>query len=160
MTMAPNPATAADVPEIERLVATAYTKYVARIGKPPAPMLADYRALVAASSVWVARAEDGLAGVLVLLPEPDHLLLDNIAVAPVHQGQGLRRRLMAFAECQAFRRGYAEVRLYTHVLMHENLALYRRLGYEETGRGEQAGYDRVFMRKRVAPDPARPKARV
>ena len=67
---------------------------------------------------------------------------------------------MAFAEREALRRGYGEVRLYTHVTMHENLTLYRRLGYEETGRGEQAGHDRVFMRKRVAERPANPKPRV
>ena len=34
--------------------------------------------------------------------------------------------------------------------MTENIALYTRLGFEETGRGRQDGYDRVFMRKQVA----------
>ena len=29
--------------------------------------------------------------------------------------------------------------------MTENIALYRRLGFVETGRGQEAGYDRVFM---------------
>ena len=33
--------------------------------------------------------------------------------------------------------------------MTENIALYARLGFEETGRGHEAGYDRVFMRKRI-----------
>ncbi len=143
-------ATATDVPDIEGLISAAYSKYVVRIGKPPSPMLADYPALVAGSSVWIVRRDDRLAGVLVLLPRPDHLLLDNIAVSPAHQGQGLGRRLMAFAEREAVRRGYAEVRLYTHAKMHENLALYRGLGYEETGRSVQDGYDRVFLRKRLA----------
>jgi hypothetical protein len=31
--------------------------------------------------------------------------------------------------------------------MAENVAFYERLGYETTGRGRQAGYDRIFMRK-------------
>jgi len=146
----PVPAAIADVPEIERLIAAAYAKYVARLGKPPSPMLADYRALVSAAAVWVVRGDDGLAGVLVLLPQPDHLLLDNIAVAPAQQGRGLGRQLMAFAEAEARRRGLPEVRLYTHAKMHENLAIYRKRGYAETGRAEQAGYDRVFMRKRLA----------
>ena len=33
--------------------------------------------------------------------------------------------------------------------MHENLVFYPRLGYVEYARGERAGYDRVFMRKRL-----------
>ena len=35
-------ATAADVPAIEEIVNEAYRHYVARIGKPPGPMLDDY----------------------------------------------------------------------------------------------------------------------
>jgi hypothetical protein len=33
--------------------------------------------------------------------------------------------------------------------MTENIAMYPRLGYRETGRGEQAGYARVFFAKRL-----------
>jgi ribosomal protein S18 acetylase RimI-like enzyme len=86
----------------------------------------------------------------VLLPKPDHLLLDNIAVRPERQGQGLGRRLIEFAEAEARRLGYRELRLYTHEKMVENIALYRRLGFEQTGRGHEAGYDRVFMTKHLA----------
>jgi hypothetical protein len=45
------------------------------------------------------------------------------------------------------RRGYSEIRLYTHQTMVENQRFYASIGYEETGRGSEAGYDRVFMRK-------------
>ena len=47
------------------------------------------------------------------------------------------------------RLGYREIRLYTHKTMVENQRLYASIGYEETGRGSEAGYDRVFMRKRL-----------
>jgi ribosomal protein S18 acetylase RimI-like enzyme len=87
------------------------------------------------------------------VPQPDHLLLDNIAVRPDQQGQGLGRRLIAFAEDEARRLAFAELRLYTHEKMVENIALYTRLGFAETGRGHQAGYDRVFMTKRLTTDP-------
>ena len=33
--------------------------------------------------------------------------------------------------------------------MVENQRLYASMGYEETGRGIEAGYDRVFMRKQL-----------
>jgi GNAT superfamily N-acetyltransferase len=142
-------AVAADVAAIERIVHDAYVKYVARIGKQPGPMLDDYAARVAAGEVFVGVEGDEVAGILVLERASDHLLLDNIAVAPAWQGRGVGRLLLDFADAEARRAGYAELRLYTHVLMHENIALYTRLGWQEHGRGEQAGFQRVFMRKQV-----------
>ena len=148
-TPAIRPAVAADVPAIERIVHDAYVKYVARIGKQPGPMLDDYAARVAAGEVSVCADGDEIAGMLVLEPAADYLLLDNIAVAPAWQGRGVGRLLLDFADAEARRAGHTELRLYTHVLMHENIALYARLGWQETGRGEQSGFQRVFMRKAV-----------
>ena len=137
-----------DVATVEAIVCEAYAIYIDRIGKPPGPMLDDYPALVSAGVVSVLEAPDGaIAAIIVLLPKPDHLLLDNIAVRRASQGQGLGRRLIAFAEAEALRLGYREIRLYTHEMMTENVALYTRLGFVETGRGHQAGYNRVFMAK-------------
>ncbi len=136
---------------VEAIVIAAYSIYVERIGKAPGPMLDDYAGLIAAGAVTVLEDPDGaIAAIIVLLPKPDHLLLDNIAVHPDRQGRGLGRRLIAFAESEARRLGYAELRLYTHETMIENIALYTRLGFRETGRGQEAGYDRVFMTKPIA----------
>ena len=140
-------ATAADVPAIVDIVDRAYRHYIVRIGKPPGPMLDDYLARVSEDAVWVLQDGPAIAGILVLLSAPEYLLLDNIAIAPERQGRGLGRRLLAFAESEALRRGYREIRLYTHQTMIENQRLYASIGYEETGRGSEAGYDRVFMRK-------------
>jgi ribosomal protein S18 acetylase RimI-like enzyme len=143
------PARPADLPDIARTVHDAYAHYVERMGQRPGPMDDDYPARIAEQAVWVIERDGLIAGLLVLLPEPDHLLLDNVAVARTHQGRGIGRQLVAFAEAEARRRGHREIRLYTHVTMTENQALYRRLGFEETHRGEQAGFARVFMRKRL-----------
>jgi ribosomal protein S18 acetylase RimI-like enzyme len=143
-------ATAADVSVIGQIVEQAYRHYIPRVGKPPGPMLDDYAARVLEGVVWVIAEGSAVAGIIVLLPRPEYLLLDNIAVAPARQGSGLGRRLLAFAEAEAVRRGYREIRLYTHRTMTENQRLYAAIGYEETGRGTEAGYDRVFMRKRLA----------
>ena len=137
---------------VEAIVIAAYSIYVERIGKPPGPMLDDYTGLIAAGAVSVLEDPDGVvAALVVLLPKPDHLLLDNIAVRPDRQGRGLGRQLIAFAESEALRLGYAELRLYTHEKMTENIALYSGLGFRETGRGHEAGYDRVFMTKKIGP---------
>jgi ribosomal protein S18 acetylase RimI-like enzyme len=142
-------AAAADAAVIGQIVEQAYRHYIPRIGKPPGPMLDDYAARISEGVVWVIEEAAAIAGIIVLLPKPDHLLLDNIAVAPARQGSGLGRRLLAFAEAEAVRRGYGEIRLYTHQTMTENQRLYIAIGYEETGRGTEAGYERVFMRKRL-----------
>jgi ribosomal protein S18 acetylase RimI-like enzyme len=141
------PAIAADVPAIAKIVDHAYRHYIARMGKPPGPMLEDYAARVSEGVVWVLEEGAVIAAIIVLLPGVNHLLLDNIAVSPNHQGLGLGRRLLAFAETEALRRGYREIRLYTHQTMVENQRLYASIGYQETGRGTEAGFDRVFMRK-------------
>jgi ribosomal protein S18 acetylase RimI-like enzyme len=129
-------AASADLPAIERIVRDAYSVYLKRLGKPPGPMLDDYAAIVAAGRAFV-------------VDEPDHMLLNNVAVAPGSQGRGFGRALIDFAEGEARARGFRELRLYTHERMTENIALYRRLGFEETHRGEVSGYARVFMRKRI-----------
>jgi ribosomal protein S18 acetylase RimI-like enzyme len=143
-------ATVADVPVIGQIVEQAYRHYIPRIGKPPGPMLDDYGAHVSEGVVWVIEEGSNIAGIIVLLPRPDYLLLDNIAVAPARQGSGFGRRLLAFAEAEAVSRGYREIRLYTHQTMTENQRLYAAIGYKEIGRGTEAGYERVFMRKRLA----------
>lgn len=109
----------------------------------------DYRALIEAGRVHVLEDGGSVAGLAVLVPEADALLLDNLAVAPACHGRGLGRRLLAFAEAAARAAGFARVRLYTNEAMTENIALYGRLGYRETGRGEDKGFRRVFMEKRL-----------
>jgi len=144
------PAVAADAAAIAAIVRDAYGMYLPRMPKPPGPMLDDYDAVVARGEASALEIDGRIAGIIVLVDEPDHLLLENVAVAPSHKGQGLGRRLVEFAEAEARRRGFAEVRLYTHETMTENQALYRRLGFVETHRARQDGYARVFMSKRLS----------
>src|SRR5215470_7595593 len=125
-------ATAADVSVITEIVDQAYRHYTARIGKPPGPMLDDYATRVSEGVVWVLQESNVIVGIIVLVPSANYLLLDNIAVSPARQGLGLGRQLLAFAESEALRRGYSEIRLYTHQVMVENQRLYASIGYQET----------------------------
>ena len=143
------PATPEDRAAVEAIVRNAYSVYLERMGQPPGPMLDDYPAQIAAGSVSVLDEDGEIVAIIVLLAKPDYLLLDNIAVRPDRQGTGLGRQMIAFAETEARRRSFTELRLYTHETMIENIALYTRLGFVETGRGHEAGYDRVFMTKRL-----------
>lgn len=143
------PARAGQEAAIRALVRGAYALYVPRMGKEPGPMLDDYGARVAEGSAYVLEHDGAIRGALVLLDFSDYLLLDNIAIDPSRQGQGLGRILIDFAEAEAVRRGYSEIRLYTHECMTENIAMYPRLGYEESHRVTEKGYARIYMRKKV-----------
>ena len=105
-------------------------------------------------AAWAGGFEQVGVGMLVLLERPNHLLLDNIAVAPDSHGRGIGRALLRFAEAEARRRGHRELRLYTHEMMTENIALYARAGWTLTGRAVQDGFSRLFFRKELAPEDA------
>ncbi len=142
------PATAADEPAIRACAGAAYTRYIAAIGRKPAPMLADYAADIAAGHVHAATDAAGiLQGFIVFFPEGGRMLLENVAVLPSAAGRGLGKALMAHCEAAARQAGLGAVELYTNEKMVENLAIYPRLGYVETGRRREDGFNRVFFRK-------------
>ncbi|GAA4252340.1 GNAT family N-acetyltransferase [Dactylosporangium darangshiense] len=138
-----------DAEAVRALVRAAYAHYVPRIGREPAPMSADYEALIAEGRVWIAGRPP--VGVLVLIPREDHLLLDNVAVAHRARGTGVGAALLAFAEERARALGLPRIRLYTNAAMHENLAYYPRHGYTETHRTSESGFHRVYFEKPTPP---------
>jgi N-acetylglutamate synthase-like GNAT family acetyltransferase len=144
-------AQADDVAAVHQLVQDAYAKYRSRIDVTPAPLTADYAALVASGHVWVADLDGAVAGVLVLEARPDHLLVENVAVAPSAQGSGVGAALLQRAEHEATARGLTELRLFTHERMTENLAYYPRRGYVETHRTDDGTFHRVHFAKRLTP---------
>lgn len=140
-------ATRDDVEAIRALVDGAYSPYIARIGKPPGPMLDDYQQVVEDHEVYVALEAGQVAGVLVMQREGSDMLLANVAVLPACKGKGLGKALMQFCEEYARQAGCQAIRLYTHERMTENIAIYQKLGYHETHRAHEHGFARVFMRK-------------
>ena len=137
----------ADLEIVRAIVDRAYGVYVERIGMRPGPMDADYLDGVDRGLVWVAVEGEAVVGLIVLVEEPDHLLIENVAVDPARQGEGVGRALLGFAEDSARAAGLDAIRLYTHEKMSENLALYAHLGYREFERRSQTGFDLVFLRK-------------
>jgi len=122
-------AAAEDAAAVRALTRTAYAKWVPLIGREPKPMHADYDRAVAEHRVDLALLGGELAGLIETIEQPDHLLIENVAVAPSFQGRGVGRRLMAHAEQLARELRRTELRLYTNARFAENVALYRRLGY-------------------------------
>src|ERR1022692_3437062 len=143
------PADVTDVAALRVVASAAYDRYVRRIGRAPAPMTADYTRTVRSGHAWVAVEHGEVVGLVVLVAQRDHLLLENVAVLPAAQGRGIGARLMTLAEDLARGLHLSEIRLYTNEAMTENLSYYPRHGYFETHRAEQDGFQRVFFRKRL-----------
>ena len=134
---------------IARCVNEAFTPYIARIGKPPAPMLADFPKIIASGQVWVAEIDTEVVGVLVQYETESGFYIDTVAVLPALQGAGVGRALLLFAESEATRRGFHSIYLCTNVKMTENQIFYPRIGYVEYERKLDHGYDRIFYRKQL-----------
>ncbi len=141
------PAVSEDLPRVREIVDAAYSPYVARMGRPPQPMLDDYAARLAAGELQVLEVAGRVEGLLVLVERPEGLLLHNVAVDPAVKGRGYGSLLLAAAERQARARGFARLTLYTHATMTENQALYRRKGWRLADRITEDGFERFYFVK-------------
>ena len=142
-------ATLADVPGVTACVCEAYVHYIERIGMRPGPMLEDFEETIRDTQVHVAEAQGQILGVAVFKVTAEGFYLDNIAVRPSAKGTGIGRTLLELAESEARKHGYGSIYLATHELMHENRALYSRVGYVEYDHRVVNGYPRVFFRKQL-----------
>jgi ribosomal protein S18 acetylase RimI-like enzyme len=142
-------ATLDDVEAISALTDAAYAKYIPLIGRKPQPMTADYSKLVIENSIWLLFAGNQLVGVLVLVYEPENVLIYSVAIRPEYQHQGLGQRLLAWSEQQAVQAGYKSIRLYTNERFEDNIRLYKRLGYKETSKEPFLNSIVVFMAKQL-----------
>lgn len=130
----------------------AYAKWIPLIGREPKPMGADYEAAIRAHRFDLLYRDGRLSALVETIVQPDHLLIENLAVLPACQGLGLGRRLMAHVESLAAAKGFAEVRLYTNKLFAENIAFYARLGYRVFKEEEWPGRGiAVHMSKAITP---------
>ncbi len=111
------------------------------------------RAELAAAGAAIAWLGKAAVGCVRFDVSGDHLHVRRLAVAPSHQGRGVGRALMRWAEAEAAHRGLVDVTLGVRLALPGNLAFYRHLGYEATGQHAHPGYERptsVSMRKRVS----------
>ncbi|KAL4731132.1 hypothetical protein ACLX1H_000093 [Fusarium chlamydosporum] len=143
-----------DIPYIQSIVNAAYSKYIPRMNKFPAPITTDYQALLKSPnhSIFVLRqTENDVVGALVLYHEENatEVQIDNVVVDSKAQGQGYGRVLMRYAEDFAKHHRCNAVKLYTNVVMVENLGLYVKMGFIETERRTEDGFERVYFRKEL-----------
>lgn len=137
----------AEAGAITAIVMAAYAKWVPVIGREPMPMRVDYEKAVLEHRFDLAVEGDEILGLIETVPHPDHLWIDNVAVAPAAQGRGIGRMLLAFTEERARAAGHPELRLVTNGAFDSNVALYTRLGFEVDRIEDFMNGKAIYMRK-------------
>lgn len=138
-------ATPEDAANVRDLTRAAYAKWIAILGREPKPMTADYDVAVRDHIIDLLYLNGEPAALIEMHPEPDHLLVVNVAVSPACQGRGFGRALLAHAEELASSLGLRELRLYTSVYLTDNVKLYKRVGYKVDREEEAAPHLGVFV---------------
>lgn len=121
-------AAGADLEAVIAVQRAAYARNRALLGVEPLPLQADYSAIFRDYEVWVT-GNDVIAGVLILEPRPQDLLIWSIATDPQSQQAGLGRAMLAAAEVRARALGLATMRLYTGATLRHLVDWYSRHGY-------------------------------
>ena len=133
-----------DADSLSACIDAAYAHYAERISDMP-PVSEDCAEEIEKYLVWVAESDGRIIGGLILVPSDGFIKLANVAVHPDVKGAGMGKRLLTLAESEAIRRGYAEMRLNTHVDMPENVQLYSRNGWVLMGKKGNT----ITMRKQL-----------
>jgi len=144
------PARRDDVDAIRTLVRAAYVKWVPLIGREPMPMRVDYAAAIAEHDFDLLCDGDTIVGLIETEHRPDHLWIENVAVHPDRQGQGLGKKLLKWAEKRAEVAGTGELRLLTNEAFEANIKLYNKVGYRiDRTEPFHLGGTTVYMSKRI-----------
>jgi GNAT superfamily N-acetyltransferase len=142
-------ATVADLAAITALQQAAYARNRELLGVEPLPLQADYAEVLAGYEVWLMDGTEGLAGVLILEPRSEDLLIWSVAASPQRQGHGLGNRLLDAAEQRARQLGHRTLRLYTGDKLTANVTWYERHGYVQERIEQLADRRLVHMIKRI-----------
>ena len=137
---------------MSRIAKAAYHVYIERLGRPPAPMIADFAQHIDRDRVIVAERDYEVLGYAILIADEKRALLDNIAVDPAGQRSGVGRSLIERIEQEALALGHRSLELYTNVVMTENVRWYERQGFAETKRVMERGFHRIYMAKDLVPE--------
>ncbi len=101
------------------------------LADPSRKLVEEY---IARGQCFVAKADEGIVGVYVLLPTRSETIeLVNIAVDEKHQGKGIGKRLVNHAVDNARLLGYKTIEVGTGNSSVGQLALYQKCGFRMTG---------------------------
>ena len=110
---------------------------------------ASVRAHLELGPVALAFIEGAPVGAMFIERKGDALFLSRVSVVPEKRGSGITARMVSLAEDEARREGVHALTLRVREVLAQNLALFQRLGFRETGRhGHEARPDTVMIEMR------------
>ena len=138
-----------DADRLAEIAQLAYQQYLPAMGRPPAPMLADYAGHILKDDVFVISEAGRLAGYAVIIKDAgDEYWLDNIAIDPNYAGRGLGRLFISWIERWLSVRA-ERYQLYTNIVMVKNISWYSSLGFAQTAQKQEDGYQRIYFSKKL-----------
>lgn len=143
------PAGLKDLVFLETCARAAYALYVERIGREPAPMVADFQKDIEDGKASLILLDGKKVGYVIIFSKNDALFIENVALHPDAQGKRLARPIFEELENRARAAQLVKLSLYTNEKMTENLSLYPKLGFVETDRRTENGFNRVYFEKSV-----------
>ena len=146
-----------DVPRYEQVLRAAFDAYVGQLGRTQA---ADAYAwlpdAVVEKRVVCAHTGGSLVGVAIFKDKGATREIEQIAVSPAQQGQGIGSALINWIELDGKRRGIEELALDTAEMMTDLIRLYQRHGFfiarKGPARHKLDDHPRVYMFKTIADD--------
>jgi ribosomal protein S18 acetylase RimI-like enzyme len=143
------PALAADAEQLSALIVRAFSGYEIRLDPPSSALKetpAAVRAKFPAHGGAIAESKGAGIGCVLFVPEDTTALyVGRLAVDPAWRRRGVARALMSYAEAEARRRGFAQMRLQVRIPLLSNQALFRSCGFIEVRREAHPGYTEPTM---------------
>ena len=124
------PAIVMDIAKIQVCLRQAYAVYIPRIGADAPPFHTEFEKHVANGHIHVMPADGEIAAFIISYPVGNFLRIENLAVSPRYQGQGLGKLLLRFADDRAERLRLHAIDLFTHPKLTETIEFYRHNGFE------------------------------
>jgi len=143
-------ATSADATTVREITRAAYAKWIPVIGREPKPMTANYEQAVAEHVIDLLEEGDRPIALIEMIPQPSHLLIENVAVLPDRHGEGIGGLLLERADAVARSLRLSELRLYTNALFSANISFYAHRGFEQFLREPHAAGGEVVHMKKTA----------
>lgn len=136
----------------ERLFRSAFDPYVRLLGRELSKDAYDWLPdSIKAGNVWLAIKGDKMIGAMAIIPEGDTWSIDQVAVFPEMQGQGVGTVMLNKIEELARNQGIIKLSLDTARMMTDLIRFYKKLGFRIINEGKpKHGKDphvRVFMEK-------------
>ena len=132
---------------IKVIALKAYQKYVERMGKEPAPM----RPIIQKEDVvFVCEDNKQVIAFAILIKISDQIILDSIAVDPLHQKKGIGNNFIKYIEQYLIEQKINKYQLYTNEKMFENIDWYQKIGFKIFKKVTEKGFNRIYFEKQLS----------